>query len=270
MIGTIRTSPHCAETELREGRITSAPSVDRFQKSVQRYKNGEWRAKVFRDLILDDVHRFQPAPIMLDIGCGAGFDGSTKIQAELAAVSKAYIAVEPDESVQVSGFVDRCHRSFFENADLECHSIDIAFCVMVLEHVSDPRRFWRKLGEVLKPGGVFWGFTVDRRHFFSYVSTLMERLRIKDWFLERLRGRRGFERYQNYNTYYRANTPGQIRKLVPGHFSCDFLSFSKVGQLDYYVPQLLRPVAHVTDRIQMAARLPGSLLAVRLENCVSD
>ena len=244
--------------------------MNHFRSYLQRYEQGEWRAQIFRDLILGDVRRLGFLPVMLDIGCGSGFDGSQKIQAQLAEVSQKYIAVEPDLSVAVPSFVAKCYRCSFENADLAANSVDVAFCVMVLEHVAEEQKFWEKLIEILKPGGVFWGFTVDRRHFFSHVSMLMERLKIKTWFLDRLRGARGIERYENYQTFYRANSPRQIRPYVQNHFRCDFLSFSKVGQLDFYLPRSLRPAGHLLDCIQMATSLPGTLLAVRLEYCSRD
>ena len=43
-----------------------------------RYRKGEWRSTIFRDMILTEARAQQPFPTFLDIGCGTGFDDSTK------------------------------------------------------------------------------------------------------------------------------------------------------------------------------------------------
>ena len=55
----------------------------------------------------------------------------------------------------------------------------------------NPRRFWDKLYEVLKDNGVFWGLTVDGRHWFRRASLWAERLKIKDRYLNYRFGARG-------------------------------------------------------------------------------
>jgi len=48
--------------------------------------------------------------------------------------------------------------------------IDIAFACMVQEHLTTPQLFFDRLCDCLKPGGIFWGFTVDARHPFVAAS----------------------------------------------------------------------------------------------------
>ncbi len=237
----------------------------RFRQYQARYKAGQWRAEIFRDMVLDEVAESQYGPVMLDIGCGNGFDDSRDIQQELARQAGTYIGLEPDPNIQASPCFDVFRNCTLENCDLAPESVDIAFSVMVLEHVQDPVAFWKKLLELLKPGGVFWGFTMDRRHFFCLASTLAERFRFKELLLNRLRGRRGVQRYENYPTWYRANSPRQIQRSVQPGAKCEFVNFGRVGQLDFYYPGPLVPVAHGIDRTMEFLGLPGSLLAIRIQ-----
>jgi hypothetical protein len=136
---------------------------------------------------------------------------------------------------------------------------------MVLEHFENPQIFWNKILNVLKKDGVFWGFTVDARHWFVFVSLLTEKLHIKDWYLNKLHGKRGEERYENYGVFYRSNTPQQIQHLTPSFASMDVLNFNYVGQLDYYFPQKLRWFGRSLNQIAIRLDLPGSVLAVRVQ-----
>jgi len=241
-----------------------APDWREFQ---ERFAAGEWRAPIFRDMIAADASelaRERPALTILDIGCGGGFDGDSGLQASLARLATTFVGVEPATDVEPGLPFTTVHRCLFEEAPIQPGSVDLAFAVMVLEHLDRPERFWGKLHEVLRPGGVFWGFTVDARHWFVPVSMLAERLRIKDRYLDLLHGKRGVERYENYGVHYRANTPTQVHTLGTGFRSTTALNFSKVGQADYYVPRGFRWLARAVDHVTIKAGLPGCILAVRV------
>ncbi|HEX6612618.1 MAG TPA: class I SAM-dependent methyltransferase [Rhodanobacteraceae bacterium] len=233
-----------------------------------RYSSGEWRGPIFRDLILADARAMKQRPdklTFLDIGCGGGFDGDIGLQQSLSEAADFYIGVEPDREIQLSDVFTDTHRCCFEDAPIPEESVDVAFAVMVLEHVKDPRAFWGKLHRVLRGGGCFWGLTVDARHWFVLMSALMEKLRLKDAYLDGLHGRRGEMRYENYPVCYRANTPRQIARLTTGFSAIDILNFRRVGQLDFYIPGRLRWLGHLLDSLAIAAGLPGPVMAVRVE-----
>lgn len=232
---------------------------------LERYRQGEWRATIFRDLILADAARRPGELTFLDIGCGRGFDDDLPLQQSLAARAHRYIGVEPDAAMAVGAHVSEVHRCLFEDALIPSGSIDVAFAVMVLEHLPQPARFWDKLFDVLKSGGCFWGFTVDGRHWFCRMSRLLEQLRLKDLYLNLLLGRRGPKRYENYPTFYRSNSPPQVLPLVQRFARADFINFARIGQGDYYFPRPFRPLARCLDRWALARGRPGTLLAIRVE-----
>lgn len=231
---------------------------------VERYRNEESRAAIFRDMILDDA-RIRGGLTFLDIGCGKGFDGDKDIQREVASRSGRYIGIEPDRNIPVGSYVHEIHHCTLEQAPIQRGTIDVAFAIMVLEHLGNPQPFWDKLWEVLAPGGVFWGLTVDGRHPFSHTSLWMQRLHVKEVYLNTLLGRRGNDRYENYPVFYRCNTPRQIGEFTRRFTQCDFVNFARLGQWKDYYPKALHGLASAVDRRLLRHVGLGSVLAVRAE-----
>ncbi|HLJ12122.1 MAG TPA: class I SAM-dependent methyltransferase, partial [Planctomycetaceae bacterium] len=154
---------------------TVSPS-DELKNAQSRYLAGEPRGRVFRDLVVNSIaqSRRNSRPSILDIGCGHGFMGDTSLQHSIISQGAHAVGIEPDAEIEVSQVFTEVHRTTFELAPLASGSIDVAYATFVLEHVSDPARFWGKLYECLAPGGVFWGFTVDARHPFCFASQTMQ------------------------------------------------------------------------------------------------
>ncbi len=227
-----------------------------------RYEAGEWRAPVFRDMVRADLDR-RPNATLLDIGCGRGFDDDLKLQASLIVAAGSAVGVEPDEAMPVSPLFRTVHRSFLEDAPIPPESVDVAFAVMVLEHLEHPRRFWDKVYDALRPGGVFWGFTMDARHWFVSASVFAKRLGVKDLYLDLLHGKREDERYANYPVHYRSNTPDEIASLAAPFREHAVINFGKANELDYYLPGTLQWVGRRMAKAARRRGRPGSVLAVR-------
>ena len=230
----------------------------------------EWRGpgEFCARLILDDLAFLGTSakPTVLDIGCGGGLLGAQVWQTRIAARSGSYVGVEPDEAAEPAPVFAHVLRQPFETAPLDPASVDLAYAAMVLEHVRRPEEFFAKLAEVMRPGGVFWAFTVDRRHYFSWFSQALGALRLKDRYLDRVRGRKGTSaaRYDNFPTYYRCNSPAALRRVAGSAFTLQTWSLHRVGQLDRYVPYRLRRLSRMADRAVIRARLPGSMLVARM------
>jgi SAM-dependent methyltransferase len=236
----------------------------RRESYVRRYQTGEWRTSVFADMVLDDVRRQGPSCVVVDIGCGGGFDGSRELQEHIAACAGNYIGVEPDVAMKTGPHFSVVHRCLFEAAPIEPASVDVAFAVMVAEHIEHPRAFMAHVAHILRDGGVFWAFTIDLRHWSAWSSLLLEQTGLKNLYLNMLHGKRGEDRYHNYPVQYRLNTPRQVRRYAGDFAPAEFISFSRVGAEDYNLPGMLRPMNHVLDRALAFAGAPGSNLAFRL------
>jgi SAM-dependent methyltransferase len=239
--------------------------MDIWTHYVERYRRNEaWRDQIFRDMVLEDARRMGGGLTILDIGCGRGLDGSIPMQRSIAEAASRFVGIEPDREVDLGDYFHETYRCTFEETPLPANSVHLAYAVMVLEHLPSPETFWDKLWETLVDGGVFWGLTVDGRHPFTKASLWAERLKAKNLYLNWLSGARGRDRYENYPTYYRTNTPGQIDRLAGRFRSRDYINFSRVGQMGGYLPRRLRPVANAMDRRAIRTGRPGPLLAVRV------
>jgi SAM-dependent methyltransferase len=232
---------------------------------LRRWCQGAYRASFFRDMILTDVRRLGPEPALLDIGCGRGFDGEPGLRRSLAELAGQYVGIEPDASIPVLDGCTQVHRCPLEDAPLAPATIDVAFAVFVIEHLRRPQAFFDKVFEILADGGVFWGFTIDLRHFFALVSLAAEGLGVKEWCLKRLGATETMRGPGHYRAFYRANTPCAIRRCAGRFRSVRMMNLRQSGQLDAYLPQWARPGGRWLDRLTAALRLPGPMLVVRLE-----
>lgn len=233
-----------------------------YANHLKRYRTGLWRAPMFFEMVAADV---QPGSTVVDIGCGHGFDGSHELQAKLAGMTGRFVGIEPDTEIALGAHFTETHRTLFHEAPLAQHSVDLAYAIMVLEHLSDPAGFFDTLHRVLKPGGVFWGLTVDRRHYFCTLSRWMDQLNVKGLYLNVTQGKRGEDRYENYPVFYRCNAPADYEQVASQFASRETFNFSREGMVDAYLPSPLRPLSHWFDRRAVAAGRPGTLLAVRIE-----
>jgi SAM-dependent methyltransferase len=256
---------HSVGIELPRGDSLDEFSDTAWADWLGRWRLGAYRAGFFRDLILADAQRLGPRPTLLDIGCGSGLDGDPAMQQSLADVAGRYVGIEPDLSMAVAPCFTEVHRCRLEDAPLAPGSIGVAFAVFVIEHLRRPRDFWRRLFELLAPGGVFWGFTIDRRHFFGPASLLMERTGLKRWYVDRVRRAGAVSNVRTYPVCYRANTPGEIRRQVGQFRSARFMNLHRMGQFDAYLPGWLQPAGRFVDRLTAGLGLPGPMLVVRLE-----
>jgi len=166
----------------------AAPS-EQLRDVLSRYRSGESRSKLFSELVIQSMRGLARDELtILDIGCGRGFDGDVQLQRAIAAEAAHSIGVEPDEAIPAAPHFSQVFPTTLDDAPLVPGSVDVAYSCFVLEHIQHPVVFWQKLYDCLRPGGIFWGFTVDARHPFSLASNLLERLRLKDLYLDRLRG----------------------------------------------------------------------------------
>ncbi len=240
-----------------------------WKTDLQR-KQAAWqvtgKAEFFYDLVMEEIHsRAKPLGTILDIGCGGGFHHRSDLQDHIGSHCLHFLGVEPDPEAKINPRFELVHRGVFKDTPIADRSVDIAYAVMVLEHVENPQEFFAELGRVMAPGGIFFGFTVDARHWFSRASTVLKLTRLKYAYLQALQGQRGLERYEDFPTAYRCNTPSDLQRAMGSQFEVDCISLHKIGQLDFYLPKALHGLSHLLDRGSVNGMFSGSVLAVRAQ-----
>ncbi|MEX2048893.1 MAG: class I SAM-dependent methyltransferase [Gemmatimonadota bacterium] len=242
------------------------PDIDAHQRGLlARLNNSEWRAPIYSELVARDIRRFGKPVTVLEIGCGMGFDGDVSLQRQMAERADRYIGVEPDRDVEPEPIFTELIRTPLESAGLEPGSVDVAYSIMVMEHLEEPIAFVEAIHRALRPGGVYWGFTVDRRHWYTYVANALTRLNLKSAYLDLLSGRRrGAGRYHDYPTAYRINCPRDLRRYEKLFTRVDSWNVGPFDSAAHYAPRALRSLVRGIERIRVRAGAPRTDFVVRV------
>jgi SAM-dependent methyltransferase len=231
---------------------------------LARLDTPEWRTPIFFEIVSTEINAHRRAatrPTVLDIGCGLGFDGEVRFQEALAAQAGRFIGIEPDPAIDPPQVFSEVHRTTLENAPIAPGSVDVAYAVMVMEHVAEPASFWSRLYDVLAPGGVFVAFSVNGAHWFAPLTRLMTFTKLKPIYLNLIHGERGTERYVDYPVYYRTNTARQIKRVARHFRTVETIRFGgRAGNVAFYAPTRLRPAVRAFDKL--AYRLFGQAINI--------
>lgn len=224
---------------------------DQWKIWLNRLDSRDWRTPVFFEIVSREIsarHR-TARPTVLDIGCGLGFDGEVGFQQAFSEQAGRFIGIEPDTTIEPPKFFSEVHRTTLEDAPIAPGSVDVAYAVMVMEHVSDPAAFWSRLYDILAPGGVFLAFSVNGAHWFAPLTRVMSLAGLKTAYLNLVHGRRGTERYADYPVYYRTNTSKQIELHARNFRSLEVMMFGATGNVASYAPRPLQPVVRSIDKL---------------------
>jgi len=224
---------------------------DSWKIWLARLRTTEWRTPIFFEIVSREIDTRTEAgrPTVLDIGCGLGFDCEVRYQQALATQAGRFIGIEPDRSIDPPKFFSEVYQTTLEEAPIAPGSVDVAYAVMVLEHVADPAAFWSRLHELLAPGGVFIAFSVNGAHWFAPIARFMTIVKLKTKYLDLVQGRRGTERYEDYPVYYRTNTVRQIRWHARQFRAIRTDLFGATGTVASYAPTRLQPLVRAVDSV---------------------
>jgi len=93
---------------------------------------------------------------VLDVGCGTGAT-TAMLRTERAVAFAAGIELAPEAAANARPHFDVLFETTVEAADLETAiapaSLDVVFCLDILEHLSDPWAAVRRFSALLAPGG---------------------------------------------------------------------------------------------------------------------
>jgi len=160
-----------------------------------------WDDRFFRERIL----AVAAGKIILDVGAGAGIVEAMNFRGLAASVC----GIDPDPRVATNPYLDEGRIGFGDKVPYPAATFDTVFSDNVLEHLDVPSAVFAEVARVLKPGGHFLAKTPNAWHYMPLIARLTPH-RFHRWF-NRLRGRDG---ENTFPTRYRANTPGEIRRLA--------------------------------------------------------
>ncbi|NUM56483.1 MAG: methyltransferase domain-containing protein [Candidatus Hydrogenedentes bacterium] len=144
--------------------------------------------------------------IVLDAGCSRG-------DPDLPAIANAKHTVGCDTDLpglRANTIVRDRVASPLETLPFRSEAFDVIVCKFVIEHVPSPARVFKEFWRVLRPGGVLAVLTPNRLSLFAFVSTAIPhgtKQRLKEWLF-------GGHPEDTFRTYYRANTPWTLDRLM--------------------------------------------------------
>lgn len=112
-------------------------------------------------------------PMVLDVGCGAGF-----LCNALAAkgITNVTGLDNSPESLRIAGLHDHTGKVHYKTGDayylpFDDESMDVVTCLDFLEHVERPESVIKECARVLRPGGLFFFHTFNR-NFLSWLLVI--------------------------------------------------------------------------------------------------
>lgn len=238
---------------------------EQWQEYGKKYRSRKlYRTPLFTRMILDAMACFDK-PTVLDIGCGHGIDGEPTRQTQIAQHAGQMWGCEPDKEIHCHDCFNKVFPDLLENASIPTESVQVAYTAFVLEHIPAPTTFFSKVREILAPGGIFLAITDYRWSFFSCASLVSEWSKLKNLYLNLIRGERGSQRYENYPTFYRANSKSAIVKVATKFQKNVFSHWHRYGELDHYLPKFLHPFGWGIDSLSIYGFLPCQIFVVGLQ-----
>lgn len=171
---------------------------EKFYPGVQT----NWDDKLLREKILAWL---KPDSIVLDVGAGAGILPQMDFRGKAGRIC----GVDLDPRVVDNPMLDEGRVADAGRIPYDDAMFDVVFADNVLEHLDEPETVFREVARVLKPGGIFIFKTPNKYHYMPTISRMTPH-RFHQ-FYNRLRGRAEVD---TFPTRYRANTPGDVKRLA--------------------------------------------------------
>ncbi|MDH3662877.1 MAG: class I SAM-dependent methyltransferase [Alphaproteobacteria bacterium] len=154
---------------------------------------------------LEIVSLLKPHFQCLDYGAGRG----NVRQMNFRGLVDFVAGVDPDAAVFDNPYLDDARLLPLPSGEIpyDDESFDLVYCTNVMEHVEYPEATFKEVARVLKPGGIFMAKTPNKNHYMPLIA------RITPVSFHRFyNGLRGRKTHDTFETQYKCNSPGQVRK----------------------------------------------------------
>jgi len=158
--------------------------------------------------------------ILLDIGAGKGdwFDSSkknkiTKETQFLKNSVKKFYAADVDPQVLKNKTSHQNYLIKNHKIPLKSNSIDIIISDWTLEHIENPKTFFKEINRLLKKNGLIFFRTPHKYNYFALANSILEGTKFKDILLKKTQPNRA----KWFKSYYKINTYNSIQKLFKNY-----------------------------------------------------
>ena len=237
-------------------------SFEELSSSYNFQRTSDW-VGLFVRLLVDELRAIEPPTAAVDIGCGGGIGGSQERLRAVRTAADELWGIEPDvDAARPHGAFDTFLHASVETAGLPDGRFDLAYSVMVMEHVVDPEAFLRSVRASLKPGGTYMFLTVNGRHYFARLALAARTLRIDETLLRLVRKHEDVERY-HHPLQYRCNVPRVIDRLAfrTGFEPPQYVFVEEEGPVDY-MRGPLRPALRALQWKRSVVQRPELLMTM--------
>jgi len=197
-----------------------------------------------------------PGVPVLNVGAGANVSGALR---PLVRREPYLVGVDPDAAIGANASLAERHRmSLEEFAVANAGRFDVVLSVYVAEHVTRPAAFAAASARVLRPGGEWFGLTLNVRHYFGAATWATSRIGASDWLLRRVAGNRLVHEH-HFPPAYRMNSVRALRGLCAqaGFERLDVRCYDATDRYQWYLPGGTRWFAPAYTRLVYAAGRPG-------------
>lgn len=197
-----------------------------------------------------------PGAPVLNVGAGANVSGALR---PLVRREPYLVGVDPDAAIHANVSLAERHRmSLEEFAVANAGRFDVVLSVYVAEHVTRPAAFAAASARVLRPGGEWFGLTLNVRHYFGAATWAASRVGASDWLLRRVAGNRLVHEH-HFPPAYRMNSVRALRGVCAqaGFERLDVRCYDATDRYQWYLPGGTRWFAPAYTRLVYAAGRPG-------------
>lgn len=176
---------------------------------------------------------------VLNVGAGSNVSGRLR---PLLRRQPHLVGVDPDNAIHRNNTLTDGHQMTLEEfAASTKDRFDVVLAVYVLEHVESPETFARAAAGLLRPGGSFFGLTLNVRQYFGAATWALSRAHAAERTLHWLKGDHLVHEH-HFPTVYRCNSTRAVRRHweAAGFSSLEFRCYDAPERYQWYFPDRLR------------------------------
>lgn len=164
-------------------------------------RNPTWKEST--DIYHDQIGRYVTSKTkLLDIGCGHSY-----LLKDIYKRTSHTYGIDPDKhAITRNKLIKDVRQEYVEKMSFKDNFFDVVICAWVLEHLPNPKKAFKEIHRVLKPGGRVIFITPNTLNYNVWIIRLVPES-LHDFFTRKLYGRQD---HDTFSKKYRFNSPKKI------------------------------------------------------------